>query len=159
MANATKTQEPPAEEEQPPVKSRKKTLIIAALVVLVLVGGYLFTSGGAEAADAADAPEEIEPGEVVALDPITLNLADGRFLKVGLALQLVDGVALPPAAEIPGYAAPALDEAISLLGAMTYADLVAPGGRDASKQTLSERIAARYDGDVMSVYFTELVMQ
>lgn len=157
MAKADKTDAPPT-EEQPPVKSKKKIAIIAVAVVVFLAGGYVVTSGGAEA-DAADAPEEPVAGDVVALDSITLNLADGRFLKVGIALQLVEGMAPPATAEVEGYAAPALDEAISLLGSLSYADLVAPGGRDAAKASLSERVAARYEDEVMGVYFTELVMQ
>ena len=46
-----------------------------------------------------------------------------------------------------------------MLGSLSYAELVAPGGRDAAKTALSERIGARYEGQVMGVYFTELVMQ
>lgn len=160
MAKADKTEEPPA-EEQSPAKGKKKIVIVAVAVIALLAGGYVVTSGGAEAdaADAAEVPEELVPGDVVALDSITLNLADGRFLKVGIALQLIEGVAPPADAEVGGYAAPALDEAISLLGALSYADLVAPGARDAAKASLSERVSARYEDEVMGVYFTELVMQ
>jgi flagellar FliL protein len=150
------------DEEETEGGSKKRTLLIGAAVVALAAGGYLFTSGGgsadAAAGESAEAPALV-PGAVVALEPITLNLADGRFLKVGIALQLVEGVAAPAPAEVEGFAAPALDEAISLLGSLSYPDLVAPGGRDAAKASLSERIGARYEGDVMDLYFTELVMQ
>jgi flagellar FliL protein len=159
MAKTKKTEDNSTDDE-PRGKVRKLVLIAAALVAL-LAGGYVVTSGGAgtDAASAADAVEEPVAGAVVALDPITLNLADGRFLKVGLALQLVEGAAPPAEADVAGFAAPALDDAISLLGALTYGDLVAPGGRDAARDSLSQRISARYEGEVMGVYFTELVMQ
>lgn len=154
---------PPAAEqdETAPPKSKKKLAVLGFALVAALVGGYVTVSGGGEADAAQEAAEPEAPveGAVVTLEPITLNLADGRFLKVGLALQLVEGVASPAPADVAGFAAPALDDSISLLGALSYADLVAPGGRDAAKQALTERISARYEGDVMSVYFTELVMQ
>lgn len=149
-----------SDDESP--AERKKFMVIGLAVVALLVGGYVFTSGGGETADAAAAPEEpveVVPGEVVPLEPITLNLADGRYLKVGIALQLIEGVPVPAEAEIAGYAAPALDDAISLLGALTYDQLAAPGGRDAAKASLSEKVAARYVDEVMGIYFTELVMQ
>lgn len=145
--------------------SKGRSKLVPAVVVALLLagGGYFLTSGsgGDTAAVAGEAVELPAPvlGEVVALEPVTLNLADGRFLKVGLALQLIEGAAAVDAAGVAGFAAPALDEAISVLGARSYAELVAPGGRDSVKQALSERVAARYEGDVLGVYFTEFVMQ
>lgn len=158
---AKKTPPTSDDGETPTQGSKKKLLVIGFAVVALLIGGYVTVSGGgdADAAEAAEAPEAPAKGAVVTLEPITLNLSDGRFLKVGLALQLVEGVPAPAAGDVAGFAAPALDEAISLLGGLSYADLVAPGGRDAAKLALSERIGARYEGDVMGVYFTELVMQ
>lgn len=156
------TKESNPDAETPEGKGRRSKLLLVAAAVVLLGGGYAFTSAsGGSAAEAAEteAVEEVLPGEVVPLSPITLNLADGRFLKVGLALQLPEGVTPPADAEVAGFAAPALDEAISMLGERTYADLVAPGGRDSAKAALSERVSVRYEGDVMGVYFTELVMQ
>lgn len=156
---ADKTKEASSEEE--PSGSKRTKLLIGVVAVALLAGGYVMTSGGG-GTDAAAAPEEPAApaeGDVVSLETITLNLADGRFLKVGLALQLVEGVPAPAAGDVQGFAAPALDEAISLLGTMSYDQLVAPGGRDGAKAELSTRIGERYDGDVMGVYFTELVMQ
>lgn len=154
---------PPAtdEAETPTPGTKKKKVLVGLVAVAVLIGGYVTVSGGGEAEATPEVEEPLAPveGVVVPLEPITLNLADGRFLKVGLALQLVEGVAAPPPADVAGFAAPALDDSISLLGALSYADLVAPGGRDTAKQALTERISARYEGDVMAVYFTELVMQ
>lgn len=147
-------------------KGKRSKLLPGVLAVLVLGGGgYHLSSGGggapAQAADGdpADAPPAPALGEIVALDPVTLNLSDGRFLKVGLALQLVEGAPTVDAAGLAGFAAPALDEAISVLGMHSFAELVAPGGRDAVKQVLSERVARRYEGEVVRVYFTEFVMQ
>lgn len=146
------------EEDEGTPRRRRPFVLAAALVMVCLAGGAYAITANPSGADPAP-EEDVALGEVVALTPITLNLSDGRFLKVGLALQLADGVAPPADADIDGYAAPALDDAISLLGAMSYEELVAPGGRDAAKESLSERIAGRYDDEVVAVYFTELVMQ
>lgn len=159
MAKAEQAKEQATGEE--PARSGRKKLVIGIAAVALLAGGYVLTSGGgsADAAATAEVPDAPVAGQVVPLDTITLNLADGRFLKVGLALQLVEGVAAPAAGDVAGFAAPALDEAISLLGTMSYDALVAPGGRDRAKAELSARIGERYEGDVIAVYFTELVMQ
>ena len=150
-----------AGDDPPPKRKRRLRLLLIVLLLAVATGGYVVTSsrGDAVAADAPPEPQEPVPGEVVALSPFTLNLADGRFLKVGLALQLVEGVTPPADSEVQGWAAPALDEAISMLGSRTYAELVQPGGRDAAKAELATRLSQRYDGEVIGVYFTELIMQ
>jgi flagellar FliL protein len=87
------------------------------------------------------------------MEPITMNLADGRLLKVGIALQpTYDG-----AYGMSG--AKALDETIAFLGEHTYEQLAAPGARQVAKGELTERIIKRYEKEVLEVYFTEFVMQ
>ncbi|MCZ7527717.1 MAG: flagellar basal body-associated FliL family protein [Acidimicrobiia bacterium] len=104
-------------------------------------------------------PKPPEPGGVVKLDPITLNLADGRYLKVGLALQLSSAASAEHFAEEEGGGAKALDLAIALLGSKGYEDLATPDGRAAVKEALGSQAAAAYHGHVLTVYFTEFVMQ
>lgn len=147
----------------------KKGNLVPALVLAVglLGGGYLMGGQGASApagAVAGTTTTTVAEGAVVALDPITLNLADGRFLKVALAIQLAEAGAAGGhgggAEEDPAAAmAKALDEAIDVLGGRTYAELAAPGGRAAAKEELSHRVQERYHGEVLDVYFTEFVMQ
>jgi flagellar FliL protein len=134
--------------------SRKKLLLVAISLVAVAAGWYLLLGPGA-GGDGEEAAKKPEPGEVLSLEPITMNLADGRLLKVGLALQVV---ASPSGGhELTG--AVALDEAIAYLGGRTYAELVSPDARQAAKDELSKRVADRYHHDVIEVYFTEFVMQ
>ena len=136
-----------------PTQSRKKLvmLLVAGLCAL-LVAVYVLIGPGAKAQEKT--AEKPTPGEVVQLEPITMNLADGRLLKVGLALQLV---AEPKEAEVTGSVA--LDEAISFLGQHTYAQLAVPATREAAKQELSKRVSKRYHGDVLEIYLTDFVMQ
>jgi flagellar FliL protein len=147
-------------------KSRKKLVIVLAIVlVLLVVGG--FVGKGLLAGPAVPEPDpKTVAGKIVTLAPITLNLADGRFLKLTLALQLSEA-ASPPAGSVDEAAsatpaldgAKALDAAIGVLGQRTYAELIAPGGRNSAQKALSSQVKKRYDGDVLGVYFTEFLMQ
>jgi flagellar protein FliL len=145
-------------------KSRKKLVIVAAAVLLVLlaVAGFVGKKMLAGPAEPEPDPKTVA-GEVITLDPMTLNLADGRYLKLTLALQLSE--AASPAAGGEGAAAPAvdgakaLDAAIGVLGLRTYGELLAPAGRASAQKALSAQVKKRYDGDVLGVYFTEFLMQ
>ena len=162
-----------AEESATP-KSGHSNLIPAIVVAVGLVGGGFFMSQGDGEAEAAASPaepsraevsDEATHGPVQNLEPITLNLADGRFLKVGLALQLaeVEGGGEEGGEELPS--AKALDIAISLLGSHTMSDLAAPKDRELVKKKLSTQVAHAYidpvtqEPLVTKVYFTEFVMQ
>lgn len=134
-------------------KSRKRLLtVLIAGGCALLVAWYMLVGPGAKAEEKV--AEKPKPGEVVQLEPITMNLADGRLLKVGLAMQLVYE---PKEKEVSGSVA--LDEAISFLGQHTYAQLAVPASREAAKQELSKRVSKRYHGDVLEIYFTDFVMQ
>jgi flagellar FliL protein len=152
----TATKPAPAEsaDAQKAAGGKKKLLLLAAVVVALVAGWFFFLGPGAGKDEAV--AKEPEPGEVLELEPITMNLADGRLLKVGLSLQFVvpDG-----AAHGEPSGSQALDEAISFLGAHTYDQLVVPATREAAKAELSKRVSDRYHHEVMAVYFTEFVMQ
>lgn len=163
------------------VKQRGGNNLVPAVVLAVgLLGGGFFMGGkgGADAAVAAPPPPVAEAeaaedeghGPIQNLEPITLNLADGRFLKVGIALQMASpdaeggghGAGAAPE-EVP--AAKALDIAITLLGSHTMDELADPDDREKVKQELSELVAEAYTDPethlptVTKVYFTEFVMQ
>ncbi|MEX2290981.1 MAG: flagellar basal body-associated FliL family protein [Mycobacteriales bacterium] len=159
MATTTKkAAAKPAEEgaQQASGGGRKKLLLIAVPLVALAAGWYFLLGPGAGDAGGEEAvAKKPEAGEVLSLEPITMNLADGRLLKVGLALQVV----AKPSSGHGVTGAVALDEAIAFLGGRTYAELASPTARQAAKDELSKRVAERYHHDVMEVYFTEFVMQ
>jgi flagellar protein FliL len=144
------TKEKATEAEAPAAKGGKKKLIIILLVVLLAAGGaaYFFLfSGPAKAA----APE---PGIVVTLDPVAVNLAGGGYLKVGVALQLTADVTKE--AEPDG--SKAADLIISTFSGAAPADVT--GARDALKAALQEKIIKAYGKDVvMGIYYTDYVTQ
>ncbi len=148
----------------------KSNLLPALVVAVGLVVGAKMMGGGGGAATSAEsgaskptttttAPE----GERVKLEPITLNVKDGRFLKVGITLQLRHGAKVEGGHEgkvdTAVVWAEALDLTIEVLGGKGYEDLVTPAGREHAKELLLERLDEAYHGDIETLYFTEFVMQ
>ena len=144
-----------AEEGAAPAKKGRKKLL-AIVAVLVIGGGgagYTFFGPGksAEAADAEPPPPEL--GEVLVIDPISINLADGHYLKLGLGLQAV------AAAEHPPEGSRALDAAIALYSGRSMDELSNPEERAKLKEELVHTVEEDYHHDVVDVYFREYVMQ
>lgn len=92
-------------------------------------------------------------GVVVELNPITINLADGHFLKLGIALQ----ADVKAGEEVTG--AKALDLAIAQLSGKTVTELSTKDGREKAKEHLVEAVTEAYEKEVYDVYFTEFVYQ
>lgn len=134
----------PAAEE---AKGGKKKLIM--IVVAVAVAGaaawFLFLKP-------AGPPKPPEPGEVLPLEAIQVNLEGGHYLRIGLALQLT-----ATAHEADG--SKALDVAIDLYSGRSVAELADPAERRKLKKELLKELDHSYHGDVMDVYLTEFVMQ
>jgi flagellar FliL protein len=136
-----------------PGGGRRKRIVLVAVVLVVLLaaGGWFFLlRDGGSGAEAEPAPT---PGEVLALDSISVNLAGGHYLKLGLALQMVEGAAHAP------DGSRALDIAIDLFSGRDMVDLASTEQRQEVKAELVKRIAEAYHDEVMDVYFTEFVMQ
>lgn len=135
-------------------KKKSKTMIIVIAAVLLLGGGgggaFLMLSGGqAEAAE--EAPAEL--GAVVTIEPITINLADGHYLKLGMALQATAEAAHEPEPAI------ALDLAIAHYTDRKIGELATGKGREHAKKELLEKIKKAYHEEVVDVYFTQFVTQ
>ncbi|MGA8256796.1 MAG: flagellar basal body-associated FliL family protein [Nocardioides sp.] len=146
----TMTADPPATETPPEAattKGGKKKLLIIIVAVLALGGGgywFVLKPGGGAA--------EPEPGEVVPLETLQVNLAGGHYLRLGLALQLTSS-----AHEADG--SKALDAAIELFSGRSIADVTRPVDRRKLKKELEHTLHELYHEEVMGVYFTEFVTQ
>lgn len=138
----------PAEGEEQP--SGKKKLIIILLVAVLLSGGgvyFMMTKKNAP-------PKPVEPGKIIQLEPLHVNLADGRFLKITMALQATADAKHPPDGAV------ALDEAVAYLSLRPIADMSTPSTRAHLKENLVKKIEKRYvHHEVMDVYITEFVTQ
>ncbi len=135
----------PAEPEAP-AKGGKKKLILIIVAVLALGGGgyYMFLKP-----KPAGPPE---PGEVVTLEPIQINLAAEHYLRVGIALQLTAS-----AHEADG--SKALDATIAVFSGLPMEEVNDSKQRAKLKKELEKELEELYHHEVMGVYFTEFVTQ
>jgi flagellar protein FliL len=138
---------PEAVETPEPKGGGKKKILVVAMVLLVALGaGYWFFL------KPSGPPPEPEPGEVMTMEPIQVNLADGHYLRIGIALQLS-----AEAHEADG--SKALDAVIDLFSGADQVELGKSGRRGEYKHELEETLREQYHGDVLEVYFTEFVTQ
>jgi len=140
-----------------PAKGGKKKLIMILVIAIIAlggggIGGYMILAP--KKASAEPAPVE---GVVSVLDPITINLADGHYLKLKMTLQ-----ATTDAAEAPD-GSKALDIAIELFSNHKMDDLLTTEGREKAKEELTAKVVKAYTvekkKEVMEVYFTTFVIQ
>lgn len=136
----------PEETAEKTAKGGKKKLIMIIVAVLALGGGgyYMFLK-----------PKPVgppEPGEVVTLEPIQINLAAEHYLRVGIALQLTAS-----AKEADG--SKALDATIGIFSGLPMDEVNDPKHRAGLKKELVKELGELYEHEVMGVYFTEFVTQ
>ena len=141
----------------------KRGMLIPAVVVAVAVlaagamaGGMIGGSGNASAdtlPTEAATEEPTELGVLVQLDSVTLNLAEGRFLKLGVAVELGPDVVEEPAT------APIYDEVIELFSPLTFEQLSDSAVRAQTKRDLLAALGEVYGEQIVDVYYTEFVMQ
>jgi flagellar FliL protein len=149
---------------------KKKGNLVPAIIIAIglVLGGKMM--GGGKAAPVAEASAVSTttttiPGPVIKLDPITLNMTDGHFLRVGLGFQMSaeggggHGEEKPDSTDPHGEFAKALDITIETLGGRSYQDLVSPEGREAAKKDLLHELEGAYHGEIEDLYFTEFVLQ
>jgi len=96
-------------------------------------------------------------GPVDALDPITINLAAGHYLKVALALQVPTGIDPKTVKDTENWEALALKTTIDTLSGQTLDALTAQ--RQAQENSIGDAVCRKTDGKVLTVYFTDFVMQ
>ena len=136
-------------------KGGKLKLIIIAVVLLLAIGAGLYFFVFSSSDEAEPAPVA---GIVLALDPVTVNLAGSGYLKIGVTLQLTEDVG-----ETAPDGAEATDIIIDMFSEAQPTDVT--DNRDAMKAELEQRIEDAYNTDdldydvVMGIYYTEYVTQ
>lgn len=152
----------PEKAKEPPKKGKGRKRLIVLLIVLLVVGGaggYVAFAGGPSKAEATNQPKEEpkpEPGATLVLDPLTLNLANGRYLRIGLTVQLAKTKEKETTAP---DGSKALDQAILLLTNSPAESYQTPEQLQTLKEELTTRISAAYDGNVLEVLLTQFVIQ
>ncbi|UMG92257.1 flagellar basal body-associated FliL family protein [Nocardioides sp. TF02-7] len=128
-------------------RGRPRIFILATLALAsVAAAGYWFVLRPA----ANPAPPE--PGEVLPLEPIQVNLAAGHYLRIGIALQLTADAAEPDGSR-------ALDATIGAFSGLPLSKVDEDAERSETKKQLTADIVEMYDGEVMDLYFVEFVTQ
>jgi flagellar FliL protein len=137
----------PETEEVEEKRGRKKLVLVVLLVIAVAAAaGWWFVLKPA-------APSRPQPGAVLKLDAIQVNLADGHYLRIGIALQASKGAPT----DLDG--SKALDATIELFSGQPMDKLSERSSRDRLKGELVHRLDTLYDGEVIGVYFTDFVTQ
>ncbi|MGV8967684.1 MAG: flagellar basal body-associated FliL family protein [Cellulomonas sp.] len=139
-------------------KPKKIVLIIGAVVILAIAGAaYFFFLKPAADPNAAPPPAPAPiPGKILTIDAVSVNLADGHYLRLGLGLQLIEGGGHGETGPDPAHA---LDLAIAMYSGHTVAEVSDPATRDALKAELLTELEHAYEGEVMDVYLTDYVTQ
>jgi flagellar FliL protein len=149
-------------------------VLLSTILTLGVVGGgvvWLLRSGrlgGGVASGPVSAPTTPVASHVVVLEPMIVNLADGRsYLRAGISLRIRDEAKLEKKEETPkdakGVDSSAIalrDTTLGVLSSTTADALLTPGGRDLLKKTL-EAAYKEHNAEthVMDVYFTEFLVQ
>jgi flagellar basal body-associated protein FliL len=156
---------------------KKKPVVLIGLCVALAGVGYMLGGRKAGAGEAAAPTTTIVQLEGCAegtdattaghhthdLESMSVNLADGHYLRVTVSLGLCPGVVAPSTdgKEVAGAinVAPAKDIIVSTLSGNSMESLSDPEGREDLKELLIQRLAAEYPEEIHEVYFLEFVMQ
>ncbi len=113
------------------------------------------TTAADTSSPAADAPD----GPIAAADAsVRVNLIDGNYLQVGIAVQLPVG-GTTKLAKDDGLLAKATDLTLKALDVHTMDELTDPKKRDKVQSDLSFQMCRETKAAILKVYFTEFVMQ
>lgn len=145
---AAPAQAAPAEPAKPSKLKSKKFLIMVVVGVLVVGGlGYKMFGPKPKYVPAA--------GEVVALEPTTVNLADGHYLKVTLKISLLKEKASAAAFETSAAEELLIDEFAN----RSMPSLSSNPAREKLKADLMAKLAKQYPNEIFEIRLTQFVMQ
>ena len=179
MAKKKKAEEGSEESEAEGGKGGGGKMMPAAMISLALVAAGYFVGGrGGGAAPAAEATvitviaPEPEVETIVDLEPININLADGHYLRVAISIGMAapheesgecggggrpTEKRPPPRPPSPPRLPPISCSARS--PARRSRELSTLEGRVAARDHLQEGLKEFYGEEVLTVFFTEFVMQ
>jgi flagellar FliL protein len=127
--------------------------LLAAVVVVALLGVIAFLLLRPTSVEAAAEPQPPELGAVVKVEPISINLTDGHYLRMGFGIQLTadagEGI----------ETARALDIAIATFSGRSVGEVNDPVRRAELKADFVRQLSDTFDGKVVDVYLTDFVTQ
>ena len=149
--------------------TKKKLIIVVALTLVVLGGGYKFGF----AKEAEPKPAKIHGDVYVLGKDFLVNLADSHYAKLGVAIVVDHGAAMPAESGGHGSAAPkppegygplpqeaaVRDIVTDTLTDVDEGDLTERRGRDALKDRILRRVKQGTDVPIHEVLFTDVSVQ
>lgn len=156
MATATDTKKKPAKDAKGASDGEKKGLskvVLIAIVVVVMAalgGGAYFMF-----LKKPGPPPAPQAGEMVQLDAQTLTLANGHFLKVQVAVQLVEGKAAAATFET----VKAAQDIIDTFSNRQVDELTTNAARKDLTDQLLKTVQKDYPDEVFAVFLTQFVIQ
>lgn len=146
-----------AEERVEPRPRKRSRLLVVALVLIGAVAAFLLS--GAGRGEEADVPAPVADGAIIAVDSLTVSMADERFpyVRVGFAVVLAEGA---DEAGVKSRLPLLRDAALTTISSSSAGDLRTPEGLDVLRSLLSEEARRLYpDGEVVRVVLTEVTVQ
>ena len=163
-----KTDEELGDDAEEDAGGGSKLKLIGGAVVLMILGMFVGPKlMGAEAApvdpNAPTTTTTAPRGDVYMLEARTLNLADGRILRVGIAIEVGHDADYPSIAPDPDDPTLAfireVDAAISILSSFTFDQLAAPGGKDEAREIVLAEFRAISEDQITDLYWYDFVWQ
>ena len=149
--------------------TRKKLIIVVAIALGVVGGGYKFGF----AKEAESKPAKIHGDVYVLGKDFLVNLADGHYAKLGVAIVVDHGAAVPAEGGGHGAAAPkppegygplpqeaaVRDIVTDTLTDVEQDELTERRGRDELKERILKRVKQGTDVPIHEVLFTDVSVQ
>ncbi|MCI1674689.1 MAG: flagellar basal body-associated FliL family protein [Ancrocorticia sp.] len=137
----------------PPEKKKRPWLIVVIVLLAFIAVGVAFMAWRSSSAnpEATGSPTP-QAGELVTVDAVSVNLADDRYLRIGLTMQMTDKAT-------DTVVAKAQDVIIDSMTGKTIEEVSDPDQRPAIKKMLMQKLNEAYGGQVMDIYFTDFVAQ
>jgi flagellar basal body-associated protein FliL len=98
-------------------------------------------------------------GPVLTVTSTTLNLADGHFLKIGLALQLPVGSVVADVEKTENWGAITGQVVLNTFANESMADILPTKLREKLRHEVGNEVCIKSEGKATTVYFTEFVAQ
>lgn len=151
-------------KKQKAAKGRSNLVPALVLAAGVAAGGYFMGGGSSTPVDATPTTVAPELGDMVRLDPMTLNLDGGRFLRVGVAFRMTKDFETSADTEGAIHFSPEdegrlRDQLIAMFSGRDGSTLVTSEQLEETKAELLERANVLFDGQAVEVYLTDFVMQ
>jgi flagellar FliL protein len=143
-------------------KGTRKPLVVVAVVAVLAAAGLAYPKLTHKPAKSFKSVAAAVPdGPIESLDPVTVNLADGHLLQVGVAVQLTKAA---DAKKVTAMDPRILDAVITTFSGLTYPVLLGTPGHEQARQLLQTRLQGLFPPvagtpQVAGVYFTSFVMQ